>query len=98
MANGRLYFADFYTYRVMSVIFGSDAQEIVTVPQQPSGLGWLPDGRMLVVSMLDRKVLRQELSGELVEHADLFGVTAGHVNDMVVTPTGSPTPATSAST
>ena len=41
------------------------------VPQQPSGLGWLPDGRMLVVSMRDRKVLRQEQSGELVEHADL---------------------------
>jgi sugar lactone lactonase YvrE len=86
--DGRLYFADFYTYRVLSVVPGGDPQEIVTVPQQPSGLGWLPDGRMLVVSMKDRKILRQEQSGELVEHADLSGVATGHVNDMVVAPSG----------
>ena len=36
------------------------AETIVEVPQQPSGLGWLPDGRMLVVSMLDRRVMRLE--------------------------------------
>ena len=58
------------------------------MPNQPSGLGWLPDGRMLVVSMLDRKVLRQEPSGELVEHADLSAIATGHVNDMVVAPSG----------
>ena len=45
---------------------------VVEVPTQPSGLGWLPDGRMLVVSMVDRKVLRLEPDG-LVEHADLSG-------------------------
>ena len=86
--DGTLYFADFYTHRVMSVVPGRDPQEVVTVPAQPSGLGWLPDGRMLVVSMRDRKVLRQEQSGELVEHADLSGVATGHVNDMVVAPSG----------
>jgi sugar lactone lactonase YvrE len=86
--DGRLYFADFYTYRVMSVVPGRDPEEVASVPQQPSGLGWLPDGQMLVVSMRDRKVLRQERSGELVEHADLSGVATGHVNDMVVAPTG----------
>jgi sugar lactone lactonase YvrE len=86
--DGRLYFADFYTYRVMSVVPGRDPEEVVSVPQQPSGIGWLPDGRMLVVSMRDRKVLRQEQSGELVEHADLSGVATGHVNDMVVAPSG----------
>jgi sugar lactone lactonase YvrE len=86
--DGTLYFADFYTYRVLSVVPGSDPQEVVSVPQQPSGLGWLPDGRMLVVSMRDRKILRQETSGELVEHADLSAVATGHVNDMVVAPSG----------
>src|SRR5215207_1223846 len=86
--DGRLYFSDFYTYRVMSVVPGRDAEEIVSVPQQPSGLGWLPDGRMLVVSMRDRKILRQEQSGELVEPADLSAVTGGHVNDRVVAPSG----------
>jgi sugar lactone lactonase YvrE len=86
--EGRLYFSDFYTHRVMSVVPGRDPEEVASVPKQPSGLGWLPDGRMLVVSMRDRKVLRQEQSGELVEHADLSHVATGHVNDMVVAASG----------
>jgi sugar lactone lactonase YvrE len=59
------------------------AETIVEVPQQPSGLGWLPDGRMLVVSMLDRRVLRLE-GDQLVEHADLSSLATGSCNDMVV--------------
>ena len=54
------------------------------MPAQPSGLGWLPDGRMLVVSMHDRRVLRLEADGTLVEHADLSGIATCHCNDMVV--------------
>ena len=84
----RLYFSDFYTHRVLAVVPGGEPEEVATVPQQPSGLGWLPDGRMLVVSMRDRKILRQEASGELVEHADLGAIATWHVNDMVVAPTG----------
>ena len=46
----------------LDVALGLDGQRetIVKVPQQPSGLGWLPDGRLLVVSMKDRKVMRLE--------------------------------------
>ena len=44
--------------RVVAMDADGNAETIVEVPNQPSGLGWLPDGRMLVVSMLDRKVLR----------------------------------------
>ena len=50
---------------------------------EPSGLGWLPDGRLLVVSMHERKLLRRERDG-LVVHADLSGVARFHANDMVV--------------
>jgi sugar lactone lactonase YvrE len=57
---------------------------VAEVPAQPSGLGWLPDGRLLVVSMKDRRLLRQEPSGELVVHADLSGLTGWPINDMVV--------------
>lgn len=86
--EGRLWFSDFYTHRVLAVRPGGEPEEMATVPNQPSGLGWLPDGRLLVVSMRDRRVLRQEASGELVEHGDLSGIATGHVNDMVVAPTG----------
>ena len=48
------------------------------------GLGWLPDGRLLVVSMRDRRVLRREPDGTLVVHADLSGHATGHANDMVL--------------
>ena len=83
--DGRLWFADFYTHRVLSAgADGSDVRVEAEVPQQPSGLGWLPDGRLLVVSMRDRRLLRREESGELVTHADLAPYVTGHPNDMVV--------------
>jgi len=41
------------------------------VPGGPSGLGWLPDGRLLVVSIADLCVYRREADGMLVRHADL---------------------------
>ena len=81
--DGRLWLSDFYTHQVIAVGPAGKVEEIATVPQQPSGLGWLPDGTLLVVSMRDRKLLRLA-HGELIEHADLSPLTGGHVNDMVV--------------
>ena len=83
--SGRIWFSDFYTHRVLSAREdGSDLRTEASVPQQPAGLGWLPDGRLLVVSMRDRKVLRREADGTLVTHADLSSHATGHANDMVV--------------
>ena len=83
--EGRLWFADFYTHQVVSCREdGSDVRVEAEVPHQPSGLGWLPDGRLLVVSMRNSRLLRREQSGELVEHADLTAYVTGHPNDMVV--------------
>ena len=86
--DGRLWFSDQHDKRVVAMSPAGDAQTIVDVPQQPSGLGWLPDGRMLVVSMLDRRLLRLDPDGSLVEHADLSAQAPGSCNDMVVGPTG----------
>jgi sugar lactone lactonase YvrE len=85
--EGRLWFSDFFKHEVRAVTPGGDAELIAEVPHQPSGLGWLPDGRLLVVSMIDRKVLRLDPDG-LVEHADLSHVAAFHCNDMVVDTSG----------
>ncbi len=82
--DGMLWFVDFYTHGVYRVNPAGDVEKIVHVDQQPSGLGWLPDGRMLVVSMKDRKILRLESDGRLVVHADLWDKCGGHANDMVV--------------
>ncbi len=80
---GRLWFSDFYTHRVMALSEEGWAETMAHVPQQPSGLGWRPDGTMLVVSMLDRRLMRCE-RGELFEVADLSGLAGGPCNDMVV--------------
>ena len=87
--DGRLWMSDFYTHRGLSCRpDGTDLREEATVPEQPSGLGWLPDGRLLVVSMRNQQVLRREPDGTLVTHADLAGVARGMCNDMVVDAAG----------
>ncbi len=82
--DGRLYVSDFYTQRVLAVAMDGTADLVAQVPHQPSGLGFLPDGRMLIVSMRDRKVLRREADGSLIEHADLSALAHWHCNDMLV--------------
>ncbi len=81
--DGSLWFSDFHTHRVQRVDMAGRCETVVTVPGQPSGLGWLPDGRLLIVSMTDRRLLR--LDGKvLIEVADLSGLAPFHCNDMVV--------------
>jgi sugar lactone lactonase YvrE len=82
--EGRLWFSDFYQHTISSV--GDDRVRRVELEYdgQPSGLGWLPDGRLLFVSMLDQSVMRVEHDGTVVEHADLEGIASGPCNDMVV--------------
>jgi sugar lactone lactonase YvrE len=79
----RLWFSDMHDGRVLAVDLAGRVETIVAVPGEPSGLGWLPDGRLLVVSMKDRRLLRLDPSG-LVEHADLSPFATFHCNDMLV--------------
>jgi sugar lactone lactonase YvrE len=81
--DGKLWFSDMGTCRVMTVDLEGTAETVVEVPEQPSGLGWLPDNRLLVVSMKDRRLLRLDPEG-LVEIADLREFASFHCNDMVV--------------
>ena len=81
--DGRLWFSDFYNYRVVALGLDGVAETMATVPACPSGLGWMPDGSLLVVSMNDKRLLRMQ-AGRLVEHADLSHVAGGPCNDMVV--------------
>lgn len=85
--DGALWFSDMHDHRVLRLDAGGRAETVVEVPQQPSGLGWRPDGHLLVVSMLDRRLLRLEPTG-LVEVADLSALATCHCNDMVVDAAG----------
>jgi sugar lactone lactonase YvrE len=81
--EGRLYFSDMHAHAVIAVDLAGRPETIVEVPNQPSGLGWLPDGRMLVVSMTDRKLMRLDHDG-LKLHGDMHQLASFHCNDMVV--------------
>lgn len=81
--SGKLWFSDQDAHRVMTVDLNGNAETVVEVPGRPSGLGWLPDGRLLVVSMTDRRLLRLDPAG-LAEVADLRELASFHCNDMVV--------------
>lgn len=81
--DNRLYFSDMHDHKVLSVDLKGNTQLIAEVPNQPSGLGWLADGSLLIVSMLDRKLLRLKGS-ELTEFCDMSHLASYHCNDMVV--------------
>ena len=82
--DGRLWFSDFYDHAVKSVSPSGDLVTEFEVDDQPSGLGWQPDGSMLIVSMTKRQLLRRTPDGKIVVHADLGHIATFHCNDMVV--------------
>jgi sugar lactone lactonase YvrE len=85
--DGRLLFSDFHALRVQAVEPEGSVATVCEVAGQPSGLGFDADGRLLVVSMLDRRLLRLDPEG-LTEVADLAALTGGPCNDMVVDGSG----------
>ena len=85
---GALYVSDMHAHEVLRVSTDGDVEVLARLDAAPSGLGWLPDGSMLIVSMNDRKLLRRGDDGSLTEHSDLSGLAAHEINDMVVDDAG----------
>ena len=85
--DGRLWVSDYWRHQVLAISPQGVAETVVEVPGSPSGLGWLPDGTLLVVSMLDPKLLRVA-DGVTTLHADLSAHSGPQGNDMVVDATG----------
>lgn len=83
--DGRWWVSDFYRHVVLSIAAdGSDVREELTVDGQPSGLGWAPDGSLLVVSMSDHRLLRRSPDGAVEQMAAFGEHCGGFANDMVV--------------
>jgi sugar lactone lactonase YvrE len=82
--NGRLYFSDFGAQEVGACDLSGKKEVIARIAGAPMGLGFLPDGRLLIVSMQDGLLLRQEPDGRLVTHADLSNLSRYPWSDMVV--------------
>jgi sugar lactone lactonase YvrE len=82
--DGALYVSDMHAHEVLRVTGNGGPEVLATLDAAPSGLGWLPDGSMLIVSMDDRRLLRRDADGSLHEHADVSSVAPHEINDMVV--------------
>jgi len=86
--DGKLWFSDFFRGAVFTLDESGHEEKVVAVDTRPSGLGWMPDDTLLIVSMLDQSVLAMDSNGELKVHADLSGMVVGPCNDMVVASSG----------
>jgi sugar lactone lactonase YvrE len=86
--DGRLWFSDWGAQEIIAVDLDGDLEAnkevMVKVPFfLPFCIDWLPDGRLLIVSGREGRVVRLEADGSLVTHADLSGIAAGW-NEIVV--------------
>lgn len=82
--DGHWWVSDLYAHHVRRIAPDGTSTVAAQMTTQPSGLGWLPDGRLLIVSMEDMRILRREHDGTLSMHADLRGHVGFWPNDMAV--------------
>jgi sugar lactone lactonase YvrE len=82
--DGRLWVSDMGAGRLVAVDLDGGSEVVAEVPGMPMGSGWLPDGRLLVVSAMDGRLLVGEAGGPLATHADLAGLGEHPWSDMVV--------------
>lgn len=82
--QGAWWVSDLYAGQVLRITPTGDTSVVAEIDDQPSGLGWLPDGDLLVVSMKERRLLRVARDGAISVHADLSAHTEFWANDMVV--------------
>ncbi|MFW9937257.1 MAG: SMP-30/gluconolactonase/LRE family protein [Candidatus Thorarchaeota archaeon] len=85
--DNKIWFSDMEAHKVMKVDLDGNVETVLIRPNRVSGLGWLPDNRLLVVSMEDQLLLRIDHDGVKV-HADLSKLARFYLNDMVVDTAG----------
>jgi sugar lactone lactonase YvrE len=81
---GRLWLSDIHAHQVLAVDPAGGVETVARLTDAPSGLGFMPDGDLLVAMMRTRALLRIGASGIPVIHADLTGAPGDALNDMVV--------------
>ncbi len=82
--DGRVWFSDWGAHQVIALDPQDGHEVVVSVESFPMCIDFLPDGRLLVVDSAQRRLLRRELDGSMVAHADLSVVSEKPWNDIVV--------------
>lgn len=81
--NGELWLSDMWDHTIFRVSEDGERTPVIKVPKRPSGLGFLPDGTLIVASMADR-VIYKVIDNELQTHADLSASVDADINDTIV--------------
>jgi sugar lactone lactonase YvrE len=82
--DGKLWISDVHNFRVIRVAESGQIEQVAHVPGRPAGMGFMPDGRLLLATALERQLLWVAANGSLSLAADLKPVTKSLLNDMVV--------------
>ncbi len=85
--DGELWYSDFYQQRVYRVAADGTRETVIEIDDRPSGLGWMPNGDLLMVAMTSKRLLRFDGS-DVTIHAELRDFAPGNCNDMVVDANG----------
>ncbi len=82
--DGRLWLSDWGAYEALAVDAAGNSEVVASLPSFPSCIDFLRDGRLLVVSANDGRLLRREADGSLATYADLSGLADHLWNEVVV--------------
>lgn len=85
--DGQLWFVDIHGHDVCRMKPGGEVEVVFRTPDNPSGIGFHPDGGLLVVAVNEMKIMRWQ-DGALSVHADLAPLARVGLNDMLVDPDG----------
>lgn len=81
--DNQLWLSDMYGETVYTLSEAGKRTKVASFPQHPSGISFLPDGRVVIVSMQDRKLMLVEAGGKLSEYVDLSTIIPNEINDSV---------------
>ena len=81
--EGKIWASDVFDRKVYSLDEKGRRAEAAVIPQRPAGLGFMPDGALIVASSLDRKLMKI-VDGQVSEYADLSQHATGNVNDLAI--------------
>lgn len=82
--DGRLWVSDWAAHEVRALDSNGRSEVVARVASFPMCIDHLPDGRLVVVDSAERRLLRRELDGSLVTHADLPALDGHPWNDIVI--------------
>jgi sugar lactone lactonase YvrE len=81
---GRLWFVDCMDRTLLSLAPSGECEQHAKFDDDtPCGLGVLPDGKLIVLTMFRKRLLTYS-DGQLSLYADLSGIAAGTIDDMII--------------